>query len=230
MLGLKYWHFSRALEWKEACAHSHNWSITLDSVGYSFDFCSMSAHTCFSGFRSCDWWGWVSTSKKFVDNHYLTNFVVCLWSLSCWDMTQDGFKRYHSIVFMTPSWRMLRYRARVIFSSICTCSTPWEVLQPHTNIAPPPCLFCFFIMFHCKVIWLLATCLFSSSFLAFLCLFFISYIIFFVARLLLKFSPNYFLDRCIFYIPLPWLLVACCLFFVAWVLVIFAWSLSICKK
>ena len=75
-------------------------------------------HTCSIGFGLRDWGGQVSISKFCIDNHCLTNFAVCSSSLSCWDMTREGLKQHHPIVFMTPSWRMLRYRACAIFPSI----------------------------------------------------------------------------------------------------------------
>ena len=78
------------MKWREACTRSHSWSNPLVGVGYSFNFRFTSAHTCFTGFKSGDWGGQVSTSKFCMDNRCLTNIIVCLISLSCWNMTWEG--------------------------------------------------------------------------------------------------------------------------------------------
>jgi hypothetical protein len=117
--------------WKEACTHSYNWNIPFDGVGHSFNFCVASAHTCSIEFRSYDWGGQVSTWKFCIDNHRLANFAVCLGSSSCWNETWEGLKWYYPILFMTPSWRMRRYKACVIFPSILHMWLAlWEVIQP----------------------------------------------------------------------------------------------------
>ena len=51
------------------------------------------------------------------------------------------WNRYHSIVFVSPSWRMLRYKACVNLPSILHIQPmPWKVIQPPQKIARPPCL------------------------------------------------------------------------------------------
>ena len=45
-------------------------------IGYSFDLCFTSSHTCKIGIRSRDLGGQVSTSKFCIDYHYLTNFAI----------------------------------------------------------------------------------------------------------------------------------------------------------
>ena len=96
-------------------AHTpHSGGIPLTSIGYSFNFRSTSAHICSIGFESSDWGGHLSTSKFCIHNHCVNNFARCLELLSSWNMTREGLKQYHSIVFRTPSWRMPRYKVCVI--------------------------------------------------------------------------------------------------------------------
>ena len=139
MLWWNFWHCSKVMKWIETCTSSHNWSIPwLVLVTHIISVSQVPMH---APLDLSDWEGQVSTSKFCIDNHCSNNFAVSLWSLSCWNRTGKGLKQYYLIVFVTPSWRMLWYRAWVIFPSILHMQPMLrEVIQPHAKIAPPPCL------------------------------------------------------------------------------------------
>lgn len=123
------------MDWEEACTSSHNWSVPLAGVIYSFNFCITSAPTCAIGFWSCDRRGQVSTSKLCINNHCWSNFVLGL----CWNMTWEGSKRYHSIVFMTSSWKIQSLCHLPPLT--CTCIPCHMKSYNYTQkIVPPSCL------------------------------------------------------------------------------------------
>ena len=97
--------------WRPSCSHT-----------------PFSAHTCYIGLRSglCD--GHAKTLTLLSLNHFVTNLVVCLWSLSIWK------------THLNPSfnWLLLLQYFLMMSTIYWSPPVPPAAEHPHNMMLPPP--------------------------------------------------------------------------------------------